>query len=426
MNWGQIRTRILMVGGSQALQKLVGFLVIAVMTRHLARERMGEFFLAAAIGTVVAQATELGTTRHLIRSVAKDHAGALGQLSRVLALRLPAMAFAFVVVNLACLIVKPSLSPTLVLVSLYLLLQDLTFTFSAYFVGLEQYGYRVAVELLGQVLLAGCTLLLTYLGGGLTSILWAYIGAHATALAVMYGIVRSQHGPLALVWDLETARGVARQSLPIFAVTLLDTMHFKADTVMLGFLRPLSTVASYEAAYRLFEVSRLAIRPVALIFFPICVGLAARHEWPELRRLFGKLTRTSLLLGAAATLFVVLVAGRLIPLVFGERYTDSVPLLRVLVLTAPMLFTGLLAVSLIHTLHQERLAIQAALGCLVSNVTLNAFVIPRWGPIGCAWVTLITQTLWTVWLSRIVLRRLQEAPALAVDLPEVDPSPFAA
>jgi len=284
----------------------------------------------------------------------------------------------------------------------------------------------VAVELLGQVLLAGCTLLLTYLGGGLSSILWAYIGAHATVLTVMYAIVRAQHGPLGLLWDLDTARGVARQSLPIFAVTLLDTMHFKADTVMLGFLRPLSTVASYEAAYRLFEVSRMAIRPISLIFFPICVALAARHEWPELRRLFGKLTRTSLLLGTVATLVVVLAAGRVVPLVFGQRYTDSVPLLRVLILTAPMLFTGLLAVALIHTLHLERLAIRAALGCLISNVTLNAFVIPRWGPIGCAWVTLATQTLWTVWLSRIVFRRLREAPAIPVELPTADPSPFAA
>jgi O-antigen/teichoic acid export membrane protein len=225
------------------------------------------------------------------------------------------------------------------------------------------------------------------------------------------------------VWDLEAARGVARQSLPIFAVTLLDTMHFKADTVLLGFLRPLTAVASYEAAYKLFEVSRLAIRPIALIFFPICVALAARHQWPELRRLFGKLTRTSLLLGAAATLVVVLAAGRIVPLVFGPRYADSVPLLRVLILTAPILFTGLLAVSLIHTLHQERLAIQAALGCLVTNVALNLIVIPRWGPLGCAWVTLATQTLWTVWLSRIVVRHLRDAPA-PIELSPADPAPF--
>ena len=37
MNWRQIRTNIVLVGGSQLLQKLVGFLVIAIMTRHLDR-----------------------------------------------------------------------------------------------------------------------------------------------------------------------------------------------------------------------------------------------------------------------------------------------------------------------------------------------------------------------------------------------------
>jgi len=426
MNWGQIRARILMVGGSQLLQKLVGFFVIAVMTRHLARDRMGEFFLAAAIGTVVAQATELGTSRHLIRTVARDHGGALGHLSRVLALRLPVMALAYVLVNVACAVVKPSLSPTLVLVSLYLLLQDLTLTYSSFFVGLERYGYRVTFELVGQVLLASLVLLLASHGGGLHEILWAYIVTHATVLAVMYAVVRTRHGPLRLEWKVDHAIGVARQSLPIFAVTLLDTMHFKADTVMLGFLRPLSAVASYEAAYRLFEVSRLAIRPVALIFFPICVTLAARQEWPELRRLFRKLTRMSLLLGAVATLGVMLVAGWVVPLAFGDRYHDSIALVRVLFLTAPILFTGLLAVALIHTLHQERLAIRAALGCLASNVALNAVAIPLWGPMGCAWVTLATQSLWTIWLSRIVLERLRTAPVEEVDLAGVAVEPSTA
>ena len=415
MNWGQIRARILMVGGSQLLQKLVGFLVIAVLTRHLARDEMGEFFLAAAIGTLIAQATELGTSRHLIRAVSRDHEGALDHLARVLALRLPLMALAYVLANAACLILEPSLSSTLLLVSLYILLQDLTYTCSAFFVGLERYGHRVAVELVGQVLLAGLTLLLTHRGGGLEAILWAYVGAHATALAVMYGLVRAERGPLRLAWKLDAATAIARQSLPIFAVTLLDTIHFKADTVMLGLLRPLSDVATYAAAYRLFEVSRLGIRPVALIFFPICVTLAARQDWRELERLFRKLTRMGLVLGAAAALAVTLAAGWIVPLVFGSRYQDSVAPVRVLFLTVPTLFTGLLAVALVHTLHQERLAIRAALGCIASNVLLNAIAVPLWGPTGCAWVTLVTQTLWTIWLSRIVLRRLREAPGEARD-----------
>jgi O-antigen/teichoic acid export membrane protein len=123
---------------------------------------------------------------------------------------------------------------------------------------------------------------------------------------------------------------------------------------------------------------------------------------------------------------VVLAAGWVVPLAFGARYHDSVALVRVLFLTAPILFTGLLAVALIHTLHQERLAIRAALGCIASNVLLNAIAIPLWGPIGCAWVTLATQTLWTVWLSRIVLRRLRQAPMEVLDLSGVEPEPSTA
>jgi O-antigen/teichoic acid export membrane protein len=416
MNRERVRNSILMVGGSQLLQKLVGFLVIAVMTRYLAKDQMGEFFLAAAIGAVAAQATELGTTRHLIRSVASDRTAALHNLGQVISMRLPAMLLSFAVVNTACLVVKPSLLDTLLLVSFYLLLQDMQFSFNAFFTGLEHYGYRTGIEVTGQALLAGLTLLLASHGGGLHAILYAYVGAYASVLAVTTTIVRRQYGPFHLRWDLEELRGVARLSLPILAVTLLDTVHFKADTVMMGFMRPLSDVAAYAAAYRLFEVSRLVIRPVALIFYPICVTLAAKHDWPELERVFRKLTRTSLLFGVVTTLGVVALAGVAVPLVFGPKYEDSVPLVRVLFLTAPTLFTGLLAVSLIHTLHQERLAIRAGIGCVIANVSLNAFVIPRWGPMGAAWVTFTTQTIWTVWLARAVFRQLREAPPAPAEL----------
>jgi O-antigen/teichoic acid export membrane protein len=279
---------------------------------------------------------------------------------------------------------------------------------------------------MGQVLLAGLTLLLISRGGGLHALLWAYVAAHASVLGVTTWLIRSQHGPLRLHWSFETSQAVARQSLPIFAVTLLDAVHFKVDTLLLGFLRPLPEVAAYSAAHRLLEVSRLGIRPVALIFFPICVALAARHDWPQLRRLFRKLTRTSLLIGAAATAVVVATAGWVVPIVFGPRYPDSIPLTRILFLSAPMVFTGMLAVSIILTLHLEARAIRASAGCIAANVLLNAIGISIWGSTAAAWVTLVTQTLLTVWLARIVLRKLREAPVPdEVELAPPEPTPFA-
>ena len=57
---------------------------------------------------------------------------------------------AFVLVNAGCLLVRPSLVPMLAVVSLYLLLFDLQYTFGAFFVGLERYRLRTAIEVAGQ------------------------------------------------------------------------------------------------------------------------------------------------------------------------------------------------------------------------------------------------------------------------------------
>ena len=408
LNWGQARVRIALVGGSQLVQKLVGFLIIAIMTRYFSREALGEYFLAVAIGTIVAQTTELGTSRHLIRSVARRTADAMGQLSLVLSLRVPLMLLAFALTNAACLAVRPSLFPTLLVVSLYLLLQDLQYTYAAFFVGLERYRLRTGIEVGGQAVLAALTLGVATAGGGLRALLWAYVAANAVVLAVTTAVVTRRWGRPHVEWRRSTALAVARQSLPIFGVTLLDTVHAKADTVMLGFLRPMPEVAAYSAAWRLLEVSRLAIRPISLIFFPICVGLAAKDDWAGLRSLFGRLTRTSLSVGALASLGVILTADLVVPMVFGPGYPDAVPLVQVLFLGTPMVFTGLLAVALVHTLHLEPQAIRAGAWCVAANILLNAAAIPIWGGVGAAAVSLATGALWTVWLGRLVIGELDQ------------------
>lgn len=102
--------------------------------------------------------------------------------------------------------------------------------------------------------------------------------------------------------------------------------------------------------------------------FPICVALAARHEWPPLRGLFRKLTISGLALGTVAAIIMLAIAHLVVPLEYGPRYPDSVPAVRVLYLTVPMVFTSLVAMSLVHTLHLEWMAIRAALFCIAANM----------------------------------------------------------
>ena len=96
MNWKKIRIDILLALFSQGFYKLVGFAVLAILTRYLTKEDMGAFFFAATLTGVGALLTELGTNTWLTRKVSADNEGAAVELGRVLTVRIPLSAIYFV------------------------------------------------------------------------------------------------------------------------------------------------------------------------------------------------------------------------------------------------------------------------------------------------------------------------------------------
>ena len=70
LNWRKVKYDLLLSFSAHFFFKLVGYLVLAIMSRYLEKGEMGEFFVAAALGTFFVQITELGTNNYLMREVA--------------------------------------------------------------------------------------------------------------------------------------------------------------------------------------------------------------------------------------------------------------------------------------------------------------------------------------------------------------------
>jgi Na+-driven multidrug efflux pump len=80
--------------------------------------------------------------------------------------------------------------------------------------------------------------------------------------------------------------------------------------------------------------------------------------------------------------------------------------LRILCLTVPFLWMGLIGSFLAGALGREK---QAAIGhglSLLTNLGMNAAVVPLWGAAGAAWTTLAAQGVFSVWLILLVRRAL--------------------
>ena len=196
-----------------------------------------------------------------------------------------------------------------------------------------------------------------------------------------------------------------RDVWPIGIGIVLSALYFRIDVFLVQAWSGTESVALYNAVFRLVEALRLF--PAAVIAVTLPALCRARDLRP--------LVRTSVpVVAFAVTTAAVLwmMAGWLIPWLYGSHYADAVPAFRILLLSFPLLS---LNYALTHQLvGWDRQRTYAALCgiALAVNVALNARLIPAWSIEGAAWATLATEMFLTagclVALATIVSRPVAE------------------
>jgi O-antigen/teichoic acid export membrane protein len=148
----------------------------------------------------------------------------------------------------------------------------------------------------------------------------------------------------------------------------------------------------YGAVYRIYE--RIQFLPAAIMttLFPLFV--AARDTDPErVRRLF-RTTVDYLMLTSLPALAITLAGAEPITrLLFGEDFVDAAPALPLLMATFVVVSLGYLTGYLIVAYDLQRRFLAIAIGALAFNVATNLALVPTYGFMAAAWLTLATEII---------------------------------
>jgi O-antigen/teichoic acid export membrane protein len=185
---------------------------------------------------------------------------------------------------------------------------------------------------------------------------------------------------------------LARQGLPVGIGGLLTLGYGYVDQVIVFEVAGVRDAGLYGAVYRIYE--RVQFLPAAIMttLFPLFV--AARDSDPaRVRRLF----RTSvdyMLMTSLPALAITLAGPRPITrLLFGADFVDAAPALPLLMATFVVVSLGYLTGYLIVAYDLQRRFLAIAIGALVFNVAANLALVPSYGFMAAAWLTLATEIL---------------------------------
>jgi O-antigen/teichoic acid export membrane protein len=371
----------------------LGAVSIAVLTRYLGPGDYGRFTLALMYMQLFGVLADVGLYTTVVREISKEPSRTEELAGNALTLRLLLSIVMIALGGAISLLLpyEPDVRLAILFAGAPLLLGMLTSSLVTVLQSQLRMGRAVAGDVAGRACALGLTVLVAALDLGFYAVMGAAAGGAAATLLVTWLLTRRLTGVRFRI-DPAVWRPLLLASLPLGLALAINEIYFRVDTVIISLYEPYGEVGLYTLAYRILEFT-LALGTIFLTtVFPLLSESVARDE-PRALRTIQASTDLFVILGAPLVAGGLVLAPPIIELVGGTEFEDAATPLRVLLIAGALAWVnGVFGFALIAKARQMS-ALWLNLAALTFNVGLNFLLIPRYGIVAAAAVTVASEIL---------------------------------
>lgn len=384
--------------------RLISFALNILLARYLGAAGYGELAFAIAFVGFFTVLGDFGLSVHTIKEVSANRDLAPEYLSGGLILSLSLSVLVAVLIAAAGFLLKldPRMLLVVCLIGLSYIFRNIGGFFGSFLRAYEKMGRLAFIELAYKLaLFVFCAACLLF-KAGLVAIAAGYLAAEAVYLGLMVSAVLGflRPGPPAA----PPAYGdLLRRILPYGLSALSVTVYFNADIVMLAFFRDKQAVGHYSVAYTLFMAAGVFSSVYFGAVFPVLSRLFKSSE-EGLRKAHEKTFKFLLLAGLPVSFGGPVLAAKIMRTFYGPGFSASAAPYAVLASTTVLLYLNAFMGHFFNATDRVRDSFRLfGISCLL-NILLNFLLIPRFGYMGAAVSTVLSELVFFL-LSMRELRR---------------------
>ncbi len=366
---------------------------IAVVTRYLGPDDYGKYTLALMYMQLFGVLADVGLFTTVVREISKDPSRTDELVGNTLTLRL---LLSIVVIALAAAIslllpYEPEVRTAILLAGVPLLFGMLTSTFVAILQSRLRMGRAVIGDVIGRALSLGLLVAVVALDLGFYAVLLTAAGGALATLVVTWLLTKglAQIRPLA---DTAVWRTLLKAAVPLGLALAINAIYFRADTLIISLYEPYDEVGLYTLAYRMLELALVVGTVFLSSTFPI-ISEAVARDMPRALRAIQASTEVCVVIGAPLVAAGLVLAPEIVELAGGEDFAGAAEPLRILLVAGALAWVnGVFGFALIARDRQAS-ALWLNLTALTFNVGLNFLLVPRYGIVAAAIVTVASEVL---------------------------------
>ena len=177
-----------------------------------------------------------------------------------------------------------------------------------------------------------------------------------------------------------------------FAMACATTIYTNLDEVMLGFMKSNADVGYYHAAVKIKNILVSIVTALGAVLLPRASYYIEQGRYDEFWRITRKALHFVLLAASPMMLYFTLFAREGILLVSGGAYENAVLPMQIIMPTLLLIgVTNVLGIQMLVPLGREKCVLYSEIAGAVTDLILNALLIPRYAAAGAAIGTLTAE-----------------------------------
>jgi O-antigen/teichoic acid export membrane protein len=390
---------------------LLGMVVVITIARTLGVSGNGEWTTLITISTITGYLVDPGLQTTALRMAAADVHDQARWLGALVSVRVATG----VIAALLCFGVSAAVAtgPSMVIAGALISATALTSPAQALAVVFQlqvRNERTIAFVTINSVLWTAGAGLVAVSGGGLVAFAATFLATSVLSVIVQ-ALYVWRRTPVLLEGVRRHGRQLLRVGLVVGLGGVLTIMYGKIDQILVLHYKGAEAAGLYGAAYSLLD--RVQFLPGVLMttIFPIVAA-----AWPAnldraqeaVQRVFGYMA----IISFPGLAFTISAARPLLVLLFGEQFAPAAGALELLMAAFIPICFGYVAGSLAVVVDRQQQFVLIAAAGLVFNLVANVLLLPRYGYIAAAWITVATEVLVIGPGAATVLRAMHVAPDL--------------
>lgn len=393
------------------------FLLFVVISRKLGVELLGVY---SFVYTVVLTGTffaNFGLDVLMVREVSRDNKLGDVYLSNILGLKI---IISSLIISVICLInhfFMPGNIASELLWSycMVIMFNSLSQIFWYYGDSFEKLEYHSMLWVVSNCLKAGFGIPIVIYAKRIDLLIYALILAEFLSLIISLFVVEKRFHCVLISFNIDFHKKLLIKAYPIGVGMILGALYFRVDIIMLWWMKGKEYVGLYSAPCKIIEGFTLFPGSIMLAAFPSMsknFDFSKNIYWTNVKKIIVVLALSGGFIAACLAFY----AEEIILLFYGGEYMMSTPILRLLSIALFLIFINWFLSYVLISGGKELYNMICLAVMTMLNIAMNVFFIPKYGHIGAAWATVISEMILICLFSFKVLKIRRIKPAFQRNL----------